>query len=401
MTRDLDIIILALPRWDGAYSSTAFSLAKEFSKNNRVFYIDNPFTVKDFVFGLGSPQIQSRIPALLFGKKACKKIDRLDGNLIAVTPKLTIPTNFLKEGNLYNRLSAINDYIIFQTIKKLIHDYSVEKFIFINSFNPFYLRHFPEFFKPTLHIYHTVDDISHSKYIKKHGLRLENETIRKADLTFTTSRELKRLKASLSSSIYYLPNAADASLFKSSLYGKFSVPEEIVGIEKPIIIYTGHIDYRIDYDLLKYLLNRHQDKIFLMVGPISIDKKLLEELNEFSNIIFTEKKDISELPAYLHYANCAIIPFVCNTLTKSIYPLKINEYLAAGKPVVSTAFSEDILDFKDVIEISTSYENFAERIDTTLATDSLAKIDARLHVAESNTWDARIASFWSVVEKYL
>ncbi|RAW01353.1 glycosyltransferase [Pseudochryseolinea flava] len=394
----MDIIMLALPRWDGDYSSTAYSLAKEFSRDHRVFYVDNPFTLKDFFSNYKSRQIQSRKRALLTGSGIYTKIN---DNLVAVTPKLTIPVNFLPEGALYDKLSAINDRILFHSLKRLIRDYKIKDFIFINSFNPFYGRHWPKYFKPSLYIYHTVDDISHSKYIHKHGPRLETEEIRRADLTFTTSIELKRLKASLTKNIYYLPNAADVSMFKDSLNGKYKMPEEIAHVIKPIVAYTGHLDDRLDYDLLKYVFKANPDKAFLMIGPSSISKSLYDELAAFENVIFTGKKDISELPKYLHFVKSTIIPFKCNTLTRSIYPLKVNEYLAAGKPVVSTPFSEDIMSFSGTIEIASNYEDFSNAITKTINTDSPELIIARQCAAEKNTWEARAASFWEVIDDYL
>jgi teichuronic acid biosynthesis glycosyltransferase TuaH len=401
MDKHYDIIMLALPRWDGDYSSTAFSLAKEFSKQNRVFYIDNPFTFKDFVVGLRSKQIRSRKKALLLGKNVYTKIENTPGNLVAVTPKLTFPINFLPDGLLYRKISNLNDKIVFRTIKNLLFDYSIKDFIFINSFNPFYFQSFPSFFKPILYVYHTVDDISHSKYINKHGPKLENAAIRLADITFTTSRELKRLKSALSENIYYLPNAADAELFKKSITEKFAMPKELKTAKKPVVIYTGHIDLRLDYELLKHVLQIHSDKFFLMVGPISLSKELFDEIDLFDNVCFTGKKDIADLPGYLHYAHCAMIPFKCNVLTKSIYPLKVNEYLAAGKPVISTAFSEDIIDFKDVIEIAKDYQGFSSAITLAIDTDSSEKINARIQVAEGNTWHARVETFWGIAKKYL
>lgn len=394
----IDIIMLALPRWDGAYSSTAYSLAKEFSRNHRVFYIDNPFTVKDFLSGYKNRQVQYRKNALLTGRSSYTTINP---NLVAVTPRLTLPINFLPPGSIYEGFSAFNDRILFRTIKRMLKDYKITDFIFINSFNPFYARVWPSFFKPSLYIYHTVDDISHSRYVQKHGPRLENQEIRRADVTFATSTELKRLKSDLTDHIYYLPNAADASLFKHSLNGSFDVPEEIRHAQKPIVVYTGHLDERLDYDLLRYVFKAHPDKLFLMIGPFSMGKELYDELAAFPNVLFTGKKDISELPRYLHFAKCTIIPFKCNTLTRSIYPLKVNEYLAAGKPVVSTAFSPDIMTFKGTIEIAADPEEFSQAIATSILSDSADKIKDRQCAADENTWEARASSFWSVVRNYL
>jgi glycosyltransferase involved in cell wall biosynthesis len=108
---------------------------------------------------------------------------------------------------------------------------------------------------------------------------------------------------------------------------------------------------------------KHSDKLLLMVGPRSTDDYKSVGLHLLPNVKFTGAKDISELPNYLQHCDCAIIPFEYSILTKSIYPLKINEYLIAGKPVVATAFSEDIKSFKEVIYIAEEEEEFLEKID--------------------------------------
>ncbi|MBL7856247.1 MAG: glycosyltransferase [Cyclobacteriaceae bacterium] len=388
--------MLALPRWDGPYSSTAFSLAKEFSKRNRVFYIDNPFTLKDFLLGFNSKQIRSRMSALLFRRKFCWKIGGND-KLIAVTPGLTIPTNFLSKGRIYDWLSERNDRIISSTLQKIMSDYAIMDFVFINVFNPFYLREFPSFFRPKIFVYYTVDNIQHSKYIHKHGTRLETEIIERADVVFATSRELTRLRSTAHKKVNYLPNAAEVSLFKVA---SDFVPQELKEISRPIIIYTGHLDQRLDYNLILALLKQHPDKVFVMVGPVSIDEETLKSLNRFDNLLLLGKKDITELPDYVHAAQCAIIPFRCNTLTRSIYPLKLNEYLATGVPVVSTAFSEDVLDFSDVIDIAANLEEFSAKIDASIADNSTEKRIKRILATEGNTWEARVATFWkTVIEK--
>jgi teichuronic acid biosynthesis glycosyltransferase TuaH len=123
-------------------------------------------------------------------------------------------------------------------------------------------------------------------------------------------------------------------------------------------------------------------------------------LDKMPNVIFTGSKKISELPAYVAYSDCTLIPFQCNTLTKSIYPLKINEYLAAGKPVVTTNFSHDINDFKDVAYLADSHEEFLKQIEKSLAEDSPERQKLRIKVAEQNSWKARVGTFWELIKKH-
>src|SRR5690606_26971458 len=88
------------------------------------------------------------------------------------------------------------------------------------------------------------------------------------------------------------------------------------------------------------------------------------------NLVFAGSRKPEELPAYLRQFDCCIIPYLKNTLTRSIYPLKINEYLAAGRPVVATRFSEDIYAFRPVAEIADSHDAFLDAIDTAIADNS-------------------------------
>ena len=125
------------------------------------------------------------------------------------------------------------------------------------------------------------------------------------------------------------------------------------------------------------------------------------ELDTLPNVILTGRKDIQDLPQYVKFMDVAIIPFRCNKLTKSIYPLKINEYLAGGRAVVSTNFSEDIRGFKDVIYLADNEAEFMQQINKAIAENSDEKVAERRQVAESNTWTARVKQVWEIVDKHL
>lgn len=393
--------MLALPRWDGLYSSTAFSLARELSKKNRVFYIDNPFTIKDVAVGFRAPRVRKRMKALLFGDELCTNLGDATHNLVAVTPPVTLPINFLPEGNMYEWFSRVNDKIFFSAVKKIIDRFLIRDFIFINVFNPFYGRHFPKFFKPRLFIYYSVDNIGHSLYVQKHGPRLENAIIKKANLALTTSKDLLNTAIKKTDRAYYLPNAADVSLFTRKPGGRGPVPEEFKSIKTPIIIFTGHIDVRVDDGLLVSILENHPDKTLVMLGPHSLSREKYDKLAAYPNMLFLGRRDLAELPAYLYHAHCAIIPFKCDELTKSIYPLKVNEYLAAGLPVVSTPFSEDIEGFRDVIHISDSNIDFCYKISEAIDSDKEQTRKAREKVASGNNWENRASRFWEIVNDHV
>lgn len=399
MNRNCDIICFTLSRWDSEISSPALSLAKEFAKNNRVFYVEHPFSYKDYYSLKNTTQIQTRKEALLHGKNIYSNPASLPSNITVVTSKLTWPVNFLPPGGLYNWFSRKNDRIVLDVIRRLIKDYKLKDFIYVNFFDPYFVRRLPADLQPLRTIYQSMDDISQVAYSNRHGTRLEEEIIRNFDFTLCTSKELTRLKSAFSPNVYFHPNAADIEIFRKAATETLPKPAELQGITKKIIGYTGSIEYRSDFELLRKVAEYHTDKILFFVGPIQGSEHVEAGLDKLPNVVFVGSRKITELPDYLQYFDCVLIPFKKNTLTKSIYPLKINEYLAAGKPVIATHFSEDIYTFRDVAYVEDSHETFVQAIDKAINENNVNRKQARMQVAEQNTWSARVARFWEIIEK--
>lgn len=390
--------MISMSRWDGPYSSAAYSLAKELSKKHQVYYFDHPFTLKDFIQNYTSAEIKNRRSALLFGKNQYTHIKNLSSNFVAVTPRLTLSINRLPPGKMYDYALKLNNKIVSATVKGIITDYNIKDYIFFNSYNPFFDDIIPKSHPPKCRIYQSRDDISESDYVAKHGVKAERKALDRADIRFATSKELCKILSTNKIKVTHLPNAADISIFQKAL-NPLSKPKELEGVNKKIIGYTGNFGLRIDYELLKKIVETFHDKILLVVGPRG-DKKYTDiNFDKYPNIIFTGAKDINELPNYLHYIDCAIIPFKCNKLTASIYPLKLNEYLAAGKAVVSTHFSEDVGEFKEVVKLATDHDQFLQYINSALGETPEREVEKRIKVAENNTWASRVALFWAIVQK--
>ena len=394
-----DIVILALARWDGPYSSTAFSIAQELSKTNRVFYIDNPFTIRDIARGWRSQQIRKRIMSLLFGMNACQQLPGNE-NFFYVTPPVVLPINFLSKGKIYNYLASVNNHRISKTLKRACKKKQIVNFIYLNIFNPFYLSNVQEF-NPLCTAYYCVDNMVESKYISKHGVEHERKLMRQFKFTISTSKFLQKYAALYTSESHYLPNAADFSLFKSTfLIGTDQRPDELKRTTTKIVGYIGNVEDRIDFDLLLQVVKMNSDKTFLFIGPINSDQFLKMGFNQLNNVIAAGRRNIQELPTYLRFIDCAIIPFKKNKLTEGIYPLKINEYLASGRPVVTTSFSEDILEFKDIVQIADSALAFSQAIQLEIDTDDEEKRKNRTARASKNTWEDRAKKFQNLVSIY-
>ena len=377
--KNIDIVCFSLSRWDAPVSSPAASLAKELSKKNRVFYIEHPYSFKDY---------------LTEGKSAG---EYEDGNIHVITPPLVYPINFLPEGKLYDWFSRLNQEIVLRIFRKILKKYNIGEYIFINFFDPFFLRDVPADIRPVKFIYQCMDDISQEAYTKKHGVRLENEIVKNADVVLCTSRELTKIKSAISKNVHFHPNAADVELFKTAATDILNRPQELSFNDKKIIGFTGSIEYRTDYELLYEVAKYHSDKILYLVGPVIGDEHTRYGLTKLPNVVFAGAKKLHELPSYLQYFDCCIIPYKVNKLTASIYPLKINEYLAAGKPVVATHFSEDIFSFRDHAFIAETRDQFLRMIDIAIDENNLNKKVARVEAAQANSWERRVEEFWEII----
>ena len=399
---EIDFIILGATRWDFKLSSSTFSIAKTLAQKNRVFYIERPFSLKDLITHWNNPQFDYRKKAVLFGKNTYKKIEFEHGSLVSVTPKFIFPINFLDSGILYDYLASYNNRILSDSVKKIIKDHGVKKYIYLNSFYPYHLRKIPaELPQPLVSIYRSVDDISQEHYIARHGVDAEKHSVKDFDIITASSSELCNKLSSYGKNTHLIPNAGEFELFHSALISDFKKPKELKNLKGKTVIFIGNLnDLRADFHLLVSCVTNYPDVNFVMVGPYDkVDYKKFR-LDQYKNLIFTEEKDFYELPHYLKYSDVAIIPFLKNQLTKCIYPLKVNEYLGAGMPVVSTNFSKDVESFNKLIYLADSEEDFIKQLGLALSEPREHKLDERVQFAKENTWESRIEMLWKLIENH-
>lgn len=389
--QEYDVIIIGLSRWDSSLNSSVLNIAKEWSKTNRVFYIDRPFSIKDYYLKREKEAIQ-RKSAVIFGEDIYHTVKFQDGEFVAVTPRLSLPINFIPEGKLYDKILAFNKKLIGEVISRIIKDYNVKSYVFLNSFIPEYFDVFPNhILQPIYKLYRSSDDISQESYIARHGVRMELEALRIADICLATSYGLKEKLEKAGKVVHRIPNAVDFKMFDVQQKAP-EKPKDFEGFEGKIILLTGNISQlRIDYELIAALCKDQIKNTILIIGPYSKNDIEKYGLNQYNNLKFIGLKRVSELKNYLAYSDCAIIPFLLNPLTNGIYPLKINEYLALGLPVVSTKFSKDIIDFDSIIYLANDKKHFLELVRSALLENSIEKRKARILVSQGNTWEKRVA----------
>ncbi|MBL7825067.1 MAG: glycosyltransferase [Saprospiraceae bacterium] len=375
-------------------------MARELAKNHRVIYVNHPYSIKDVVFGLlkGDPWVLRRCLSSFLRRNNYETLDSIPENFLAVHPPMTLPINWLPPGRLYNLLQRWNNHILLRSIRWTLQRENVDKYLYINCYNPFFAGWLPKEMGAVASIYHCIDDITQDAYTARHGYELENEACRNADITLVTSTNLTRLKKPVARRLVTYFNAADIRVFEKVRTTVFPRPAELDQRPQRVIGYIGNLDaLRIDYPLLKQTALAYPDCTLLLVGPLNSSEPAVIGLDQLPNVVFTGSRNLDALPPFLQHMDCVLIPFLCNTLTESIYPLKINEYLAAGKPVVSTEFSEDIRSFAPVIYLSSQHADFIRNIQTALQENNPDLIQKRVEIAQSNTWEARIRQLWEIL----
>jgi glycosyltransferase involved in cell wall biosynthesis len=395
--KDKYIFVLGTAKFDGPFESTSFTLTKLMARDNYVFYIDYPFTWKDYFTLRSTEGYARRSKYFSYFSDGVMPTDN-DNLKIVITPPVA-SINFLPEGRLYRWLLKLNEGLIIRRIKKIIKKYNIQECIYINSFN-FHYPNIAEGFNPKLTVYHCVDPliIDHDK---KHGIVSEKELLRNSDLVICTSKQLYDEKKEMNPHTYFVANAADITQSKKALDVSLPVHESLRRIKKPIIGYLGTVERRMDYDLLIEIMKENPDKSFVFAGPLSHEFIPTEFLQQ-PNVYFPGRIPYNEMPAMLKGFDVALIPFKKDDVSKTIFPLKLFEYLGAGKPVVATYFNPDLKEFtKDGVQYCDDVKSFSEAINNSLLYDSEQDKMNRIDIAENNTWEKRYMEISELLNKYL
>ena len=162
-----------------------------------------------------------------------------------------------------------------------------------------------------------------------------------------------------------------------------------------IVGYMGSLDNRLDYDLICHLVEQNPKLTFEFVGRI-VDQKAVDRLRQYENTMVIGPRPYHTLPQIIKKWKVALIPFTKNEFTKNIYPLKINEYLAAGLPVVSTAFG-DLSDFVTCIQIAGTKDVFDLKLKALVCEDSPERENYRIQFAKQNDWNQRAEKFQKLI----
>jgi glycosyltransferase involved in cell wall biosynthesis len=388
MISNRNILCISTPPWEAEYASTTVQLLRELAKHNKVLFVNNPFTIKDVTDGLRK---RKNVPVKkVFGfKERLKKFPVGNGrDVFVLTPPMAMSIQFLPNGFLYRKFMQWNGWLVRRTVQRYLKKLNMQDdLISIVSFNPTIGLEVGRRLNEKLLLYLCYDEIAAAPHLKKHGVWQEQQFARLADAMIVTSQGLYERKKSLSEHCYIIKNAADFPLFSKGFNPE--IPQ------KKQVGFIGAIDRRLDYPLLEYLISSLPDVAFTFIGRIRTPEGAAI-LKKYKNVTLIASRPLQELPMYVNQFSVGIIPFKRSEFIKTVYPLKLNEYLAAGVPVVTTNFSY-LEDFRSVISIAETAEAFKACVLHEMQNDSLEKKKARQTVAQQNSWEHRAEELSQVI----
>ncbi|BAU54893.1 glycosyltransferase [Mucilaginibacter gotjawali] len=384
------IVCLALPAWEADYLRSTVELMKGLSATNLVLYVDYAYTISDCIKGiLGKKKFEWK--RLLGINKRLRKISGDDQtglyvlSLPPVFPSFIIRSyTFFKLANRLN--AAFTGYFINRAIKRL----QLHNIIAFNSVQPF-LGLYWKIKHIDYKIYYIYDDFTNVPWFKGFASKEENKFIQQADLIVVSSDELKKRKEQSGIPTEVVNNGVHFDAFYR--YAKKNTTETK---EAKTIGYTGTMDFRFDIDLLEPVVKDLPQHQFLFIGKV-FEPEIRQRLSKYKNVTFMPPVSSDQVPLIQSRLDVGIIPYVCNDLTAAIYPLKANEYLAMGLPVVMTPFAT-IGEADDVVFVAKDPKAFINDIKNALSGNNDALIQKRIEVAKKADWSARSAQLMAIIE---
>jgi UDP-galactopyranose mutase len=366
-TEQPDVICFSHLRWDFVYQRPQH-LLNRCAANRRVFFVEEP------IFDNGSLSLE---------------ISARARNLYVVVPHLP-------EGL---RSEVATNAVLKELVHRMINENNIREYI-LWYYTPMALD-FTSGLRPRAVVYDCMDELSAFKGAPERLVLRERELFTIADLVFTGGHSLYEAKRNHHPSVHAFPSSIDRDHFMQARR-ELADPIDQQAIPHPRFGFFGVIDERFDTTLLEQAASRRPDWQFVIVGPVV--KIHPDTLPRQSNIHYLGSKTYQQLPAYIASWDVALLPFAQNESTRFISPTKTPEYLAAGKPVVSTPIRDVIHPYGDLglVSIVKDSDEFIAAAEEALARKSdpawLNKVDAFL---ANMSWDETWERMWQMIDDTL
>ena len=375
---DISFICYSIIPWSGVWQRPQH-FATRLARNHKVLYID-PVGLQHIIADKPLPELES------------------------INPNLTIfRPQVLPGGKTKPLVIAINDRYIAYHLKKLIHRLELTNPVFVT--NTPLGNQLADSYTWTAVVYDVIDDFIAASWAPKDATFREEALFQKADTVFTGTHSLYEKKLPRHPQVEFIPCGVEVDHFLKANNSDTKLPADAADLPKPIFGYFGALNERIDSDLLVQLACAFPHGTVLLIGPIFADFGLSDFQDEWasvlpnpqapgfklkpnpSNIKILGIRSYDQLPGYLKAFDVCLLPYVINQVTKDIHPVKILEYLAAGRPVISTPLPDVEKFYSKAVYIADSSESFAEKARLALKENTPEKQQQRTEFARPKTWE--------------
>jgi len=394
LIRNRDIVIIGLQQWYTPIGSNCKNIALQFARHNRVLYVNAPLDRRTILHQKDDPNVVYHLKTI---QKKEPAIVPVQENLWSYYPSSVLESiNWLPApaAPIFSWLNKRNNRKFATSINEAIKELGFKDVILFNDndiFRGFYMK---ELLKPATYIYYSRDFLLGVDYWKKHGEKIEPLHIAKADIAVANSPYLTDMLKKYNPNSYYVGQGCDLSLF--DVTQSYALPADVKGIPGPIIGYVGALNaHRLDPGIIEHIANKKPEWSVVLVGPE--DEHFQQSaLHQLPNVHFLGRKDLKELPAYIQSFDVCINPQQVNVLTIGNYPLKIDEYLALGKPVVATA-TRTMEFFDSHTYLAHNPEEYVTLISKALAEDSPSLQERRIAFARSHSWENSVTAIYEAI----
>lgn len=352
MSPEYDLICFSHLRWDFVYQRPQHLISR-FTPQHRVFFVEEP------MFDSETPRLE---------------VMPRPGNLQVLVAHLPSGPTEAEHGQMYRKL--LDEFMAENSITNYVLWY----------YTPMMVS-WTDTLTPKAVVFDVMDELSAFADAPPDLLNREEKLLKKADLVFAGGRSLYEGKKDRHPNVYFLASSVDIAHFAKARQSP-PEPADQKDIPHPRFGFFGVLDERIDWDLLAAVADLKPDWQWIMVGPVS--GKISESvLPQRPNIHYPGGKDYAELPAYLAGWDVAIMPFAINDATRFISPTKTPEYLAGGKPVVSTPILDVIRQYGDagLARVAATPQEFVAACEAALSEDRAARLAQVDPVLAEMSWD--------------
>lgn len=238
-------------------------------------------------------------------------------------------------------------------------------------------------------VYDCMDELSKFSEAHPELTRREAELLARADVVFTGGRKLFEAKRQHNSNCHFYGCGVDFEHFGRAREERTIAPHDIKDLPKPVLGFFGVVDERMDYELIGKLADANPQWSIVMIGPVL--KVRQDVFPRRPNLHWPGARDYGQLPLYCKAFDICLMPFALNEATEYINPTKALEYMATGRPVVSTAVADVVSNFGSVVKIAFSHDHFITLCREAIEQPDRSAIERGLKLAGSNTWDCIVA----------